>query len=235
MPPQTRALSLVAPQLCDTPEKPGWVTTYTGRQFYPLEPSAADIAIEDIAHQLACQVRWLGATCEPYSIAQHCVHVAELVPRPDALWALLHDASEAYMADVPRPVKHLPAMEPYRAAEKDLQSVIYRRFGLRGDEPKSVKLADYSVMVAEALDLLSHVPGWLSPTVREQRDAHVPFRITPWSAAMAERAFIDKFNVLCPGRLCKCGKRRRARQRTCRDCHAAFMREYRGSGSAAYR
>jgi hypothetical protein len=212
---------------------PTWITTFTGRQFFPMAPISADIVIEDIAHQLSCMNRWAGATVEPYSIAQHSVHVSQLVPMGDALWALLHDASEAYLVDIPTHIKRLPTMAPYRAAEAQLQRLIYHRFGLIGDEPDSVKVADHACAVAEAQDLLKQVPTWWPPSIRHRKAPRTPFRIVAWPARQAERAFIEQFTAFCPPALCgTCGKNpRRPNQRTCKECHAASMKDYRAQGA----
>lgn len=83
-----------------------WIQTFSGRQFFPLEPRVEDVCIEDIAHGLSNLCRYAGH-CECfYSVAQHCLLVSRVVPREHALRGLLHDASEAYLIDVPRPIKH---------------------------------------------------------------------------------------------------------------------------------
>lgn len=242
MPIQTQPLSAPAPQLCDLAEQPAWVTTYTGRQFFPMAPKAADIVIEDIAHQLSCLNRWLGATREPYSIAQHSVHVAEMVPKEHSLWALLHDASEAYLIDVPKHIKRLPQMAPYRAAEHHLQRIIFQRFGLRGPEPESVKVADIALAVAEAQDLLKAIPSHWPAAIRLRTAARPQFTIEPWPARKAENLFLERYTAFASSTdVCgQCKKRPRRpgqdgngrRQRLCRECHAANMRAQRSKERA---
>lgn len=177
--------------------KGGWLQTCTGRQFFPMAPKLDDIVLEDIAHALAYQNRWAGHTRHPFSIAQHSVLASRLVPPADALWALLHDASEAYLGDVPRLVKRLPAMSMYRTIEAVLQTTIYQRFGLLGEEPATVKEADLLMMVAEAQDLLPTLhPGW--PEAIRRRTAKRPeWRITDcWSATKARSEFLRRFEQL---------------------------------------
>jgi hypothetical protein len=70
--------------------------TFTGRRVHSLSPSSDEIDIDDIAHSLAYQCRFLGHTDGFYSVAQHSVLVSQMVPEQDALWGLLHDAAEAY-------------------------------------------------------------------------------------------------------------------------------------------
>ena len=108
-----------------------YITTVTGKHFYPLDPDQQDIDIEDIAHALSLICRANGHFRHFYSVAQHSIACAEeAVARgyslEVALGCLLHDASEAYLCDVTRPVKkHIPA---YLQAEEKLQGVIWKRF-----------------------------------------------------------------------------------------------------------
>ncbi|MFG0247924.1 MAG: phosphohydrolase, partial [Phycisphaeraceae bacterium JB051] len=78
-----------------------WIQTYTGKAFYPLREDPGIIDIRDIAHALSLQCRFNGHCSDFYSVAQHSVHVSEVVPQAFALWGLLHDAAEAYMSDLP--------------------------------------------------------------------------------------------------------------------------------------
>ncbi|MDP1570357.1 MAG: hypothetical protein Q8L86_10160 [Vicinamibacterales bacterium] len=170
----------------------GWIQTYTGRQVFPLAPRREDIAIEDIAHALALSNRFTGHTRLAYSVAQHSVHVSQLVPVEDALWGLLHDASEAYLVDVPSPLKRLAPFAGYRACEAHLQRVIYHRFGLCGPQPASVHEADRRMLAAEAQDLLGPLhPDW--PESCRGMRGRPSFRVVPWSAEEAERAFLRRF------------------------------------------
>lgn len=75
--------------------------TFTGRRIDTLAPDPCEIEIDDIAHSLAQQCRFLGHTDGFYSVAQHSVLVSGFVPDRDALWGLLHDAAEAYVCDLP--------------------------------------------------------------------------------------------------------------------------------------
>lgn len=70
--------------------------TYTGRQFWPLDPRAEDIDIRDVAHHLSLICRFNGAGRAFYSLAQHSCLVADTLDAPLKLWGLLHDAAEAY-------------------------------------------------------------------------------------------------------------------------------------------
>ncbi len=107
-----------------------WIQTYTGRKFFPLDPDPEMICIEDIAHSLSQLCRYNGHSKIFYSVAQHSLVLSrELCSGWQyALMALLHDASEAYLSDLPRPLKMHPQFAFYRKAESRLQSMIYDRF-----------------------------------------------------------------------------------------------------------
>ena len=108
-----------------------YITTVTGKHFYPLEPIPQDIDIRDIAHALSLICRANGHFKHFYSVAQHSIACAgEAAARGCSLevtlGCLLHDASEAYLCDVTRPVKkHMPQ---YLQAEEKLQRVIWEHF-----------------------------------------------------------------------------------------------------------
>lgn len=124
-----------------------WIETYTGRKFWPLDPRPEEIVIEDIGHALAMKCRYSGHCLRFYSVAQHSVLVSRLVPAEDALWGLLHDAGEAYLSDVPRPVKpHLPG---FQAMEDRVLFAVALRFDLGWPMPRSVQVADTSLLLRE--------------------------------------------------------------------------------------
>jgi len=82
-----------------------FLPTCSGRRVHLLNPSPDEIAIEDIAHALSHACRFAGHVPSYYSVAQHSVLVSELLDERTALWGLLHDASEAYLHDLTRPLK----------------------------------------------------------------------------------------------------------------------------------
>ena len=174
------------------PRHTDWIQTYTGRQFWPLEPRAEDIDINDIAHALSNICRYGGHVERFYSVAQHCYLVSKVVPPELALYGLLHDASEAYLIDVPRPIKHGAGMELYRAAEKHLQAMIYRAFGLDPNEPEAIKTADNQLLRTEQRDLMKPAPAaW-----KDYRVGALEMKIEPWSPLGSEVSFKQRFNEL---------------------------------------
>jgi hypothetical protein len=169
----------------------GFIGTFSGVRFWPLAPDPAKILIDDIAHALAHQCRFGGHASKFYSVAEHSVHVSQLCLPEHALWGLLHDASEAYLVDVPRPLKQLPEFAAYREAERRLQRAVAVRFGLPPDQPASVTEADDTMLWIEAHSLLD------STSVEVVRDERPPFEITdPLLPVEAERLFLRRFKEL---------------------------------------
>lgn len=143
-----------------------WMCTFTGRKFWPLDPRAEDIEIQDIAHALSLQCRYGGHCRRFYSVAQHSVLVSRYLDddgysKTMALTGLLHDAAEAYLVDMPRPLKHSPEMAQYVALENVVQSTIYEKFGLEPTEPKQVKRADNDMLTLEMAYLMPELVGRL--------------------------------------------------------------------------
>lgn len=167
-----------------------WITTFTGGRFYVLEPRVEDVRIADIAHALSLQCRFTGHLREFYSVAQHSVLVSRNCDSADALWGLLHDASEAYIGDMSAPLKHQPEMSRYRTTERRIMEVIAEKFGLSAKEPASVRTADRRMLLTEARDLGIDVEGWYVE--------HRPFdkMIQPWAPRIAETAFLSRFEEL---------------------------------------
>lgn len=155
------------------------IRTYTGADVDPWGPSGR-IAIEDIAHSLAMQCRFGGHTDQFYSVAEHCVRASYLVPPGHRLAALLHDASEAYLLDVPRPLK--ARMIVYQEAEDRLMRRISRQFGFLWPMSAEVRAADELMLQQEARNFMG-APG-------------VHALIEPMPPLKAEVEFLFRFNAL---------------------------------------
>ena len=170
-----------------------WILTYTGARFAPLEPNANDIDIIDIAHALSNMCRFTGHCREFYSVAQHSVLVAEYLWKRHylkglALTGLLHDASEAYLVDVARPVKHSAEFSFYREIEGKLQTVIYNKFGIF-HEPDAVKHADNHLLDVEAYFLMPDCEDWESTTEKPEGFTEFPC----WSPQKSKDKFLSAF------------------------------------------
>lgn len=142
-----------------------WLQTYTGRPFWPLDPRPEEIDIEDIAQALSLKCRYGGHCLCFYSVAEHSVLVSQHVAPEHALWALLHDAGEAYLADIPRPVK--PSLDGWKAIEARVMRAVCDRFGLPHQEPREVKAVDFAITTDEKIALMADGPAWtgLAPPV----------------------------------------------------------------------
>jgi len=179
-----------------------WMQTTNGRQFWPLDPRADEIHLDDVAHALSNLCRFAGHCRKHYSVAEHSVRVSwlaeRLVLRTDAaaedtraaaLLGLLHDAAEAYLVDLPRPVKKY--IEEYATHERRLENVIADRFELDGRWWPVVHEADEVLLATEKRDLMAEEPAsW------GLRHAPLDDRIEPWSANEAEQRFLLRFRAL---------------------------------------
>ncbi len=173
-----------------------WMQTFTGRAFYPMDPRPDEVDPRDIAHALSMVCRFGGHLTDFYSVAEHCVLMSHAVDPEDALWALMHDAAEAYLGDLVRPVKY--ALPNYRAVEHHLLQVIAERFGLGWPCPPSIKVADMRMLRTERDTLMGPPPmPWTSTENVEPFD--VP--ILGWRPERAERVFLDRMRELFGGRL----------------------------------
>lgn len=143
----------------------GWILTYTGRQFFLHDPKPEDVCIEDIAHALSMLCRFTGHCSRFYSVAEHSLLVTQNVQKKFRPWALLHDAAEAYVNDLARPLKRSPDLAYYRAIEDEILGTILDRFGLHPGiglwMPKEVKVADLRALATERRDLMIQAgPEW---------------------------------------------------------------------------
>lgn len=141
----------------------GMVRTFTGNMVNVFNPHPATICIEDIAHALSNICRFGGHTRSFYSVAEHSLRVARIVEHKHALAGLLHDASEAYLVDLPTPVKM--AMPKYYEAEYRLMEVIALKFGFTYPLKKAVAKADRLLLETEWMELMADGAGYtpLSP------------------------------------------------------------------------
>lgn len=136
----------------------GTILTHRGTYFDITDPANSPIDIDDIAHALGHICRYTGHTQSFYSVAEHSVLVSRVV-RPDlALAGLLHDASEAYITDISRPLKML--LPDYRRIEAAVEEVVLGHFGLSVPLPPEVKVADHAVLLAEQRQVMFNQEGW---------------------------------------------------------------------------
>lgn len=166
-----------------------WMQTYTGRQFYPLDPQADDIEPLDIAHSLSMQCRYNGHSHSFMSVAEHCVLMSRAVSPAHALWALLHDATETYVGDMIRPLKvHMP---DFVAAEDAVMVAVAQRFGIDPVMPAEVREVDTRILLDERAALFPAPAGdW---------DIHVEplgVKIQCWHPSEARRQYLARLGEL---------------------------------------
>jgi 5'-nucleotidase len=175
----------------------GSIQTVSGRWVNPLAPDPAQIDIGDIAQALANQCRFGGHSRRFYSVAQHSTIVSDICAEHgatagEALVALLHDAGEAYLVDLPHPIKHRSELgPPYRRAEKAMEAAIEARFEL-GPPPEGMKAIDRSLLATERATFTSTLDSWPELEGFEP----LPIEIEPWDPERARREFLERFERL---------------------------------------
>jgi len=128
----------------------GFLTAKSRILFWPLQPRLDEVYIEDIACGLANECRFGNQLVDFYSVAEHSVLLSYMVPRPLARWALIHDTPEAYMSDIPRPIKTLPEFEEYRRREIILMRLLSQFFNMeQEEEPPELKPYDQRIAYLE--------------------------------------------------------------------------------------
>jgi 5'-deoxynucleotidase YfbR-like HD superfamily hydrolase len=168
-------------------DQSAYMMTYTGRRFYLYNPTPDQVNIIDIAHALSMLCRFTGHTTRFYSVAQHCWHASYLVPTSLALEALLHDAAEAYVNDLSRPLKHHSQMQGYRSVEDRVDLAIRSHFNLPTLHTPRIKTVDNCLVVTEAKALL---------TVCDWTEGHADYPhldLPALSPAQAERRFLSRY------------------------------------------
>ncbi len=182
-----------------------WIQTYSGCRFSPTNPSPKNIFIKDIAHSLSNQCRFTGHTRHFYSTAQHSVLVARLCPFWCKLEGLLHDAGEAYLVDLARPVKYGTALgEPFRQLERAIDEAIAERYRLTYPWPAEVKRADNTVLLAEKEQLMRPIEWDKADRTKWDMQAgfdenvNVPIVRAPWWLPVVTLGMMREFEPWSP-------------------------------------
>ena len=157
-----------------------------------MNPHVDEVCIEDISQALSMNCRYSGHVSKFYSVAEHSVLIARLVLKEtgdvhEALGALLHDASEAYLTDIPRPIK--PKLTNYFELEAIAEKVIQDKFRI---QPMSdyVKYLDTHICGTEAVQLFLEIPEWTN----DYDD--IPIIVQSWTPKKAKKEFLNMFNKL---------------------------------------
>lgn len=191
------------PSSLDEWHRGDWMQTHSGLAFYPLDPAPEDIVPTDIAHSLAMQCRYNGHVRRFYSVAEHCVLMSDWILDVGpllygsessshlALWALLHDAAEAYIGDMVRPLKiNMPA---FVALDELVTAAVARRFALEDAViPSAVKTVDTRILLDEREALLSAPPrDWALGDIEP-----LGVKIRGWEPAIAKWEYIARLKAL---------------------------------------
>lgn len=155
----------------------GCIRTYSGLYVDVFDPDPETICIEDIAHALSNLCRFAGHVKSFYSVAQHSVLCSLQVGDDCRLEALMHDASEAYLLDIPKPIKN--RLEGYKEMEDKMMSIIAAKFGFDYPLRKEVKGIDNYMLEWE----------WRDVVLTENR-------FLSWEPERAEKEFLMVFNAL---------------------------------------
>lgn len=188
----------------------GWMQTFSGRKFYPLDPQRDDVELADVAHGLAMTCRYGGQCKRFYSVAEHCVVVSEYVERVarERGWsdeavravareALFHDSAEAYIGDMIRPLKHQPEMSEFRKAEASIEVAIFAKFAIASTDSthELVKEIDNRVLIDEISQLMPDAGMYLETPLIKTITA-LGAQLACLDPATAEATFMLRYKEL---------------------------------------
>jgi 5'-deoxynucleotidase YfbR-like HD superfamily hydrolase len=180
------------------PPGPGpYLQTVSGRWVNPFDPDPAQFDPGDIARALANQCRFGGHSRVFYSVAQHSVIVSRVVEErggdaEDVFAALMHDAGEAYLGDMPHPLKHRSTLgAAFREAEGRLEEAIRERFRIKADVPE-IKRVDRSLLATERRAFSAEAWHW--PELDDVEPLEI--ELTAWSPDRAADEFASRYAEL---------------------------------------
>ena len=173
-----------------------WFCTWSGKKLFVLDPKPEDICIEDIAGALSNLCRFNGHCDVFYSVAQHCIEVSYQVPKEWSLGGLLHDAAEAYLGDMIRPIKQV--LPEFKELEKRWEKAIETAFDLQlTDEARAaIKEADSRMLLTERRDVAHR--AWGFRTWKEDEQGVRPFDgiLSPLPMSVNRQEFLARYREL---------------------------------------
>jgi hypothetical protein len=175
---------------------PPWIQTASGLKFPLLDIDQNAISIEDIAHALSMLCRFNGQCLRFYSVAEHSVHVSCEIAPELAFVGLMHDAAEAYIGDVPSPLKG--ELRDFKGIEDKLIAAIAAKFGFAmptdgSNDARELKRADKQLLVDEKVAIMTPEPEAWPPNAPYIKS---PGRIECWSPETAKAKFMTRFEEL---------------------------------------
>lgn len=189
-----------------------WQQTFTGQQFYALDPRVDEIHFQDMAIGLSREHRYARQTIIPYVVAEHSVYVSiqagvlarqlgyseEFILNVERE-GLLHDGSEAWIGDMPRPLKRQTVMFSYRKAESKWEKCVFERFGIQSSEASKsiVKEIDNRIVLDEVQRLMAD-PGMWKRANRYPDLQPLDIEINAYKPEDAYRFFCQRFLELWP-------------------------------------
>jgi len=188
----------LASQDMASPADEPWIQTASGLKFPLIEVNPAAILIHDIAHALSMLCRFNAQCLRPYSVAEHSVHVSHEIAPHLALVGLMHDAAEAYLGDMPGPLKK--CLPRFHSIEIRLIHAIGAKFGFSYPEKGTaeaceLKRADIQLLVDEKAVLMAPEPEPWPPAAPPAKNPH---RIQCWPPAVAKAKFLARYEALLP-------------------------------------
>ena len=163
-----------------------WMQTFSGRSFWALDPRPEDVCIEDIAHSLAHQCRFAGHCLRFYSVAEHSVLLYRTVPDELKKPALVHDSPEAYVVDVPRPLKRM--LKAHQALEDGVAKCIAAKLKMDTLYPPALVEYDARILLDEQKQNMSAPPlPW------NIKGEPLGVKLEFWTPQVAEIMFLSAF------------------------------------------
>lgn len=136
-----------------------YIETISGIAFHFADPKPEEIEIWDIAWSLSNQCRYTGHVKQFYSVAEHCCHLYDhakaqgITDKKFLRTLLMHDASEAYLTDIARPIKaHIP---DYKRLEVRIETAISEKYDLTYPYPADVKELDTRILMDERAQVMA--------------------------------------------------------------------------------
>ena len=171
------------------------IRTHSGKWVNVFEPTADMFVIEDISHALSRQCRFAGHLEHHYSVAQHSIMCSYLVPQEYALQALMHDASEAYLVDIPSPIKR--HLSNYKEIEDKVMKCIADKFGFNFPFDEPIKKADVEMLEFEwSYLMLKEKSDKIDLTKNKLLNRDTDYTFYCWCFEEAKQNFIQRYKQL---------------------------------------